>query len=272
MAKLDKEGLIPLYVQLTEAIKKKIYTGELETGDNLPTEEELENDYSVSKTTVRQALQLLLKQGFINKDRGKTAYVTEKKLEHPVGFVSSFTEDMIKKGLKPSTKLINISFLKPHKIAAKKLKLEKERKVIFIKRVRFVENEPISINCVYLHPRIPIEIFKNGLPQESLYKTLEEECHVNFSSADESVEAVLASKLDAKLLSINEGEPLLLVTRLTYDENNNPIEWNETWFRGDKFKYHAKLKGKEGEGNTKTENRQIVKKIRKRRKANEDNS
>jgi len=114
--------------------------------ETIPTEAELQKEYSVSRPTIRQAIELLIKQGFLVRERGNTPYVTQAKLAHPVGTISSFTEDMLARNIAPTTRLISLCYKKPPKIVAKYLKVRDNEETVFLKRVRSANNEPILIS------------------------------------------------------------------------------------------------------------------------------
>lgn len=242
--KINREGPIPLYSRLADIIRKKILDSEFAVGDPIPTEAELQNGYGVSRTTIRQAIELLIKQGFLVRERGNTPYVTQAKLTHPVGTISSFTEDMLAKGITPSTHLISLCYKNPPKIVANYLEILDNEETVFLKRVRFANNEPILISNSYIPKKFVPGLVVKGLSRESLYQTLERDYGIALFETDETIQAVIAGKEQASLLNIKEGFPLLLVHRIVRDKDGTAIEYNSSVFRGDRFKYHKKLRGR----------------------------
>ena len=111
--KIEREIPVPLYYRLAEIVKEKILDAEFEIGDLIPTEAELKKEYGVSRITVRQAIDLLCKQGFLARERGKTPYVVQSKLEHTFGPISSFTKNIRAKGFVPGTKVLSLCYTKP---------------------------------------------------------------------------------------------------------------------------------------------------------------
>jgi len=87
-------------------------------------------------------------------------------------------------------------------------------------------------------------LVEKGLPRESLYQTLERDYGIALFETDETVQAVVAEKEEAKLLNVKEGSPLLLVHRIVRDKDGVTVEYNSSVFRGDRFKYHKKLRGR----------------------------
>jgi len=241
---IEKNIPIPLYYRLAETLKAKILDSEFEIGETFPTEAELQEEYKVSRPTVRQALELLIKQGFLKRERGKTPYVAQRKLEHRVGTISSFTEDMIAKGLKPSTKILSLCYKNPPKIVAKYLKTAPNEKLVFLKRLRFVNDEPISISSSYIPKHLVPGLVEKGLSRESLYQTFEKDYGITLSETDETIQAVAAGKEEAELLNIPINSPVLLVHRIVKDDKGLTVEYNTAISRGDKFKYRTILRGR----------------------------
>jgi len=245
--KINREGPIPLYSRLADIIRKKILDSEFAVGDPIPTEAELQNGYGVSRTTIRQAIELLIKQGFLVRERGNTPYVTQAKLTHPVGTISSFTEDMLAKGITPSTHLISLCYKNPPKIVANYLEIPDKEETVFLERVRFANNEPILISNSYIPKKLVPGLVEKGLSRESLYQTLEREYGIILFETDETIQAVAAEKEEANLLNVKRGFPLLLVHRIVRDKDGTVVEYNSSVFRGDRFKYHKNLRGREQE-------------------------
>jgi len=242
--KIEKSVPIPLYYRLAEILKAKILDSEFEIGETLPTEAELQEEYQVSRPTARQALELLIKQRFLKRERGKTPYVAQRKLEHRVGIISSFTEDMIAKGLKSSTKILSLCYKNPSKIVAKYLKTAPNEGVVFLKRLRFVNDEPISISSSYILKHLVPGLVEKGLSSESLYQTFEKDYGITLSETDETIQAVATGKEGAELLNIPVDSPVLLVHRIVKDDKGLTVEYNIAISRGDKFKYRTILRGR----------------------------
>ena len=99
----------PLYYQLQEAIRAKIANGTYKPDEPIPTELELQDEYSVSRETVRKAINELVMVGLVEKRRGKGTYVSRPKITHRIGRVYSSTEEVIARGMTPGTEFIQVS-------------------------------------------------------------------------------------------------------------------------------------------------------------------
>ena len=241
--KIEREIPVPLYYRLAEIVKQKILNSEFEVGEPIPTEVELEKEYGVSRITVRQAIDLLCKQEFLARERGKTPYVAQSKLEHTFGPISSFTKNIRAKGLIPSTKILSLCYAKPPGIVAKYFQIDEED-VILLKRLRLVNNEPVAIDITYLQKNGLSQLVKKGISQESLYESLEHNYGILIDEIDETIQVQSTGKEESKLLKIKVGSPCLLSHRIVRDVKRKVIAYSSTIYRGDRYKYHARLKGR----------------------------
>jgi len=244
--KLDKDVPIPLYFQLKEIIEEKITSGQLEPGDLLPSERELSDRYNISRPTIRQALQELVNEGLLYREKGKGTFVAKPKIKY--GFIqrlTTFYEDMERKGYKLKTKIRKQEIREAPKRIAEKLNLKTDNKVIFLDRVRYIEEEPI----VRVLNFVPYEkcpgLIDIDLEDKSLYKVMREEFGISYYRAEISLEPIIAEEYDAEILDIEEGAPIHLMEDITYDQNNEPMDYFESRFRGDKGKVKVELYNKD---------------------------
>ncbi len=234
-----------LYYQLQEAIRSKISKGIYKPDDALPTELELQREYSVSRETVRKAVNELVAIGLIEKRRGKGTYVSKPKITHRIGRVYSSTEEMIVRGMKPGTEFIEASEVSPPDFICEEMGLKPGCEVIIAKRLRLANGEPVAILRSYLPADLVPNLHEIEFVDNSLYHTLEEKYGFELSDCDEVIEAGLVGKEDAKLLNISTQQPVLVVKRLTRLNNGRVIESLLAYYRSDRFKYRVRLEGRQ---------------------------
>lgn len=240
---LDKDVPIPLYFQLKEKIKEKIVNGELEPGDLIPSERELSEKYNISRPTIRQALQGLVNEGLLYREKGRGTFVAKPKIKY--GFIQKFTtfyDDMQKKGYTLKTKVISQEVKKATSRVANKLDINKNDKVIFLERIRYIEEtEPI----VWVMNFIPYELcpglINEELKDKSLYHVLDEKYNITYHKAEITLEPVIAEKIDAEILKVEEGSPIHLMENVTYNKEGVIMDYFESRFRGDKGKVQVEL-------------------------------
>ena len=235
---LEKDIPIPLYFQLKEKIKEKIVNGDLEPGDLIPSERELSEKYDISRPTIRQALQGLVNEGLLYREKGRGTFVAEPKIKY--GFIQKFTtfyDDMQKKGYTLKTKVISKEVKKATARIANKLNIEKDDKIIFLERLRYIEkSEPIVWVMNFLPYDLCPELINEDLKDKSLYHILDEKYNITYHKAEITLEPVIAEKIDSEMLKIEEGSPIHLMENITYSKNGEIMDYFESRFIGDKGK------------------------------------
>lgn len=237
---LDKSSPMPLYHQLKEALIK-IIESDYKPGDLLPTEPEIEKMFSVSRMTVRLAMNALVEEGLVFKQQGRGTFVQSPKITHNLKSITSWTQQMKERGLTPKTVALEIKQVTPPKKIAVMLNLSTNETVIRIKRVRYANDEPMGIMTNYLSKAYVPDFLEKGLQEESLYDMLAREYGIRMIKAQETVEAREASEYEAEVLQIHAWSPVLFVTRLSYLEEEIPFEVVHLTSRADRYQYQIML-------------------------------
>lgn len=240
MKKIDKQSRIPLYYQLMDIIIEKIEVENLKEHDRLPSERELCEGYNVSRSTVRQAIQELEKEGYIYREHGKGTFVSPKKMKQDLLGFYSFTEEMKKKGKKPNSKVLNFQVIESNEKIAKKMKLEIGDKIYEFTRLRLADNEPMMLETSYVpYDRFP-NLTKTELQEKPMYDIFTEKYNTTFTKAEEMLHPILTKDFEAELLECPKDFPSMMIERITY-EGDIVIEYTKGIARGDRFKYHVVL-------------------------------
>jgi len=237
---------IPLYYQLEEALRNKIFQKTFLPGQSIPTELQLQQEYKVSRETVRKAINNLVLAGLLIKNRGIGTFVAQPKLINRIGTIYSSTEEIIVRGMLPGTKFIETKEIIPPEGLRKEMRIEGHTGVIKIKRLRYADNKPVAIFTSYLNKKLVPDLLKIDLIDNSLYKTLEERYNLTLSESDEVIEAGIITGKDAKYLELGRTGPVLIAKRLTYLSDSSVIEKLIAFYRSDRFSYQVKLRGRAG--------------------------
>ncbi|MCF0149060.1 MAG: GntR family transcriptional regulator [Clostridium sp.] len=239
MTTIDKTSRIPLYLQLMNILIDMI-ENTLEENEQILSEREICETYDVSRTTVRQAMDELEKEGYIYKLHGKGTFVSPKRMNQDLISFYSFTEEMKKLGKKPESEVTGFEIVQAGDKIASIFRITSHDLLYKISRIRMADGIPMLYETTYL----PLNRFKGikreQLEEKPMYDILIKEFHAKLTSAEEIFEPILTNKLESSYLDINEGAPSLKIERLTY-ENESVIEYTVSVARGDKFKYRVKL-------------------------------
>lgn len=239
---IDFESHLPYYVQLLEILKTQIDKNHWPAGTLLPSEQELCDRYEVSRTVVRQALKELEFEGLIYRRKGKGTFVSPPKIsEGLIHKLTGFHQDMVERGHKPGTQVLDQKISPANEKVASYLEIPAKTAVVEIRRLRFTDEEPIQLVSSYL----PFDLFPNlinvDLTNLSLYKFLENEYGVYPAHGRRYVEAVLSNEVEAELLNIKKGAPLLMLDSIVYSQSNQPIEYYHAVHRGDRSRFEIEL-------------------------------
>ncbi|MFZ5815150.1 MAG: GntR family transcriptional regulator [Bacillota bacterium] len=238
---LQKELPIPLYYQIKTRLLEQIESGQLKPGDRVPSERELTDRYGVSRMTARQALVELETQGVLVREQGKGTFVATPKFEQPLALLTSFTEDMRRRGLRAGAQVLSAGLVPAERRAARDLGLAETARVYRLERLRLAGGEPMALETSHLAAdRFP-GLLELDLENRSLYALLRERYGVELARASQSLEAVPADARLAEILRVREGTPLMLMERLSRDPQDRPVELVRSYYRGDRYRFVTEL-------------------------------
>lgn len=227
----------PIYQTIADQIISRIYEGEYPMNSFLPSENELAEEFHVTRTTIRKVLSLLKHQGTIKSYQGRGYKVQSLFWEQSLLKFYSFGKSIASKLENSNTKLISVK-----KVSGLEDVDEFENLELWeITRLRLVGEIPLILESSY----IPIEFLKKvdnkNLETKPLYDLLARE-GIRCVNAKEYLEPVLPSLEAQELLEIEENIPLFQTTRYTYDSENRLVEFRESLIRADHFRFFTELK------------------------------
>jgi GntR family transcriptional regulator len=233
---------LPYYAQLKNLLIKKIESGEWKPHDKLPSEAELCEQYGVSRTVVRQSLLNLFQEGVIYHRKGKGSFVAEPKLtEGLFQNLIGFHEEMTARGLQLVTQVLDNTVISADDFLMSKLGVNYGDKIIKIKRLRFVAENPIVISTTYVPYKCCPQLIHCDLSRQSFYKTIESEFGLQISHGTRTIEAAEASAKEAKLLNIQPGKSLLLVESQSFLKDGMIFEFSISKHRADRSRFEVHL-------------------------------
>lgn len=243
MSRINRASKLPLYHQLYEILRDDVLSGRWQPGDMIPPESELIKRYQVSRTTVRQVLDMLVNEGLIYRQRGRGTFVAQPSLEQGLVRIVSFTQDMRQRGLTPGTEVLSSGLLPAPKEMAEALEIEPGEELARIDRLRLAEGEPLSIEESHLVHRYCPGVLAGDYKSNSLREALERDYGIRIVRARQSIRAILATRQLADLLSIPRPSALLFLERVSYSQRNIPIEFLRIYYRADRYSLYNELQG-----------------------------
>lgn len=237
---LDRRKEAPsLYVQVAKELAEQIESGEYATGELIPSEKELQNKYKVSRMTIRQAVGELVNRNYIECRRGIGTIVIYGKIKENIKHVVSLTEEMAQQGIQLKTVVCTLVPGKLSAQAAVALGKREQSPCYILSRTRFAKEKPLVYSETYLCiDQLPMDA---SLYQESLYSLLRDEFHIIIARGEDVLEAVLSEGTVSTMLRLPDGYPVFKRTRVTYDQNDSPVEYSVCYYPGDQYKCSISL-------------------------------
>jgi len=237
---LPLAGPAPLYYRLQQAVRDRIAAGEWCPGDQIPTIREFGETYGVSRITVVQALHGLAREGLLTRRQGKGVFVAEPKIEQGPIRLLSFTDDITRRGHRPSTRMLDVRRERASPELATRLELSTGDPVIVLDRLRLADVEPMGVQHAFLPERL-VPGLADTQPIESLYRLLRDRYSIVPARATETFEPIVLDRETARLLSVAPGSPAFAVERITRDRANRAFEFVKSTMRGDRYKVVLEL-------------------------------
>ena len=236
----------PLWRQIADRLRRSIASGEFRPGDVLPSETEINATFQVSRATARASLERLRQEGLIRRQSGRGSIVLAPKVERPINELASFSEDMRRRGLRPSYSTFNAENAPTTGEAAEALEIGDGALAFHIRRLLLADDEPIGMSESWLAPWI-FAAGREPTPKEldagSLHAWLTRFCGQTIAGARECIEAALADATMSRRLEVAPGSALLVARRRSLAEDGRPIEYAIMHYRADRYRFIIELAG-----------------------------
>ncbi len=235
---IQPDSPIPLYKQLEQILLETLE--HMSTGDMFPPERELQEKYHVSRATVRTTLGEIERQGWIKRVQGIGTIVSKPKIRPEIMKLTSFTEDICARGMTPGSRTLDVAIVTPTATVLKALRLQPRTQVLYVRRLRLADNDPVGIHALFIPPALELSLSElHDMP--SYYALLRERHRIKPGRALEHLTARNADEEEAGLLEVDIGSALLSIERTTYSDNDVPIEFVKLVYRADRYEYQVAL-------------------------------
>lgn len=240
-----RDSPIPLYMQIKDFIRQKIEAGDFPSNTRLPSERQLADQFDVSRLTVTKAFKELEQEKLVYTQVGKGTYVTPSaKIQQQLEVLSSFTEDMSTKQKKAKSRILRQEVVNiENRAVIDALNLEAGDEVFILERLRLADGQLIALEKAHIPYCVCPNIESNyNFEHESLYHILKTVYHIQLTTANQIVEARIATLREAKLLEINKKDAVLGFIRTAFNHKNEPVEYVESTYSGDRYTLQFVLK------------------------------
>ena len=229
-----------LYIHVANSIKNKITEGIYPVGGKIPTEHRLMEEYTVGRETVRHALSLLEKDGYIVRKPGRGTTVIRQSHLDPMEPLLSYSAEMISKGMEPTSLVLKIGEKKAGN-DSKLLQCREDERIIEVYRIRFADGIPMAYErSIMIKKYIKELTYLDAMG--SIYQFLVHKCGVKVSSVKQEIKSSAATEEEAKYLGIDQGDPVLTMKRTINNLDGVPVYFLEFTFRGDMYTFKTEVK------------------------------
>lgn len=246
-----RESPVPLYYQLKQLLLAEIKKGSYEVGSNIPTENQLMEEFGLSRTTVRQAITELVNEGYLTRNRAKGTVVNPPKVEQRFIQVLApyYNDEMRARGLNPKTEVLQFRELYPDDFKSDKnladdVGFREPQMLFYVKRLRFANGEPMQIMEDYFHEscaffrRMSIE----QLQETGITRHLKDDPQTRVVRVTRYLWAAMPTKDEAALLGITVKMPLQLVVSRAYNAEGGLVQYTVGKFRSDRNTFAIELR------------------------------
>jgi GntR family transcriptional regulator len=240
---IDREDHQKLYFQLYEILKKKIESSEWPIGSQIPTEEELCKMFNVSRATVRTAVLELVRQGYLKRQQGKGTFIYKNFVSEGLTMLANFRELLYEEGLSFTTNVLARTVMMPIDDLDVKLDISKDKHIIYIKRLRSIDNEPVLLQETYIPYHICPLLLEEDIEHQSLFELFEKKYGIKITRVKNYIEITYLNADEARLIGLPEGSQSILLNQHFYS-GEILVMYTRSIKRTDRFKFLIDLEKK----------------------------
>jgi GntR family transcriptional regulator len=223
---------VPAYRRIQGSLRRRIESGDLRTGDAVPSERDLARIHQVSLMTARHALASLEREGFVERRQGIGTFVSPPKIHF--NKLMSYTEQMASRSMTAASKVLFAKIIDNEQEATARLSLPPKSRILKLERVRHTGEEPFALETCYLSAAEFSGLLAAPLQRESLFGILERDYKVVIGYADEEVDATAADPRTADLLGMARRDPVLRIRQVIFSTNGKKIMYVLGFYRSDR--------------------------------------
>jgi GntR family transcriptional regulator len=226
--RLSKDADLPLYVQLSGILRGQVLSGALAPGDLIPAESELVATFGVSRITVRAALDQLVHDGLIDRQRGRGSFVKAPAVADARACLVSFTDQMLGAGREPGTRIAGLARGRAADLDFTASPFDRDEPLVRVDRVRLVDGEPFLPDRRV--PGLTAETFAERGPQQSLLFVLERRYGLTLDQGEETTAPGTIAEPFAALLGIAPGSAVIVKTCVVRDVSGAATLYEQSYW------------------------------------------
>lgn len=238
---LDHNSSVPFFNQIAETMKRRISSGQYNPGRQLFTGEELEREFQTSNITIRKAMEILKKDGFVERRRGLGTTVSKidpAPLEFELGRSFKKLKESIDK-LNTRVEVLEILITASSEYVQKILSLNADQEMWRMKRNRIYKGLPVSYNTYYADPHFCSKILKKDAEKDDILHTIEKAMGVKIHKVSQTLRSVAADLDISGALKIPFGAPVFFNETVYHSVSGKILFFSQNYFRGDMFVFRT---------------------------------
>lgn len=212
----------------------------LGVGESIPSERQLGIDLSVSRLTVRAALDELVREGYLVRRRGAGTFVAEPKVAKGID-INSFSDDMRARGMLPASRTLDLRVIPAGARMGRILHVSPAEPVVAVKRLRLADGEPMAIELLHVRQSLVPGMSAGDLEENSFYDLLAERYAVEIVGGTQTVEPTVTNEEESEALTVPLHSPALLFERVTRSASGDIVEFTSSTYRGDRYRLVTEL-------------------------------
>lgn len=233
---MNKSSSTPLHIQLANLFREQVSRKALQPHERLPSERELCEQYGISRITVRKAINTLTQEGLVYSTIGKGTYVAEPRFDEELQPLSSFTEDLARRGVDSTSQVLSAAVIPADDELAGALGVLRGAEVVRLHRLRLANGQPIAIQIAHLPHHLCRDLLRFDFSSRSLFEVLRSEYRLHLARTSTEIEAALASVEEARLLQLRRPAAVLISYQTTYLDNGAMVELTRSVFNAERYK------------------------------------
>lgn len=239
---------MPVYVRVADELEGGILRGDYGAGDRLPTENALAEEYGINRHTAAQALNNLQSKGLVYRVKGRGSFVRPGRVDYRVAEKMSFSDSVVRLGLRPSQRILGVRHIRAHGQLAGKMRVPVGEPLVAYERVRYAGEIPLVYGTKHFRESLFPGIYELLCGcSHSVRVLVKAHYGLEMDRASSVFEIEPADAENARYLGVQPGSALLRVESLDTLEDGRPAEWGVSYFRGDATRVRVEIRDVKGE-------------------------